>query len=531
MINWMTYEKIQELKRNHLNKSQVARQLKIDYKTVMKYWDMSPDTFSQYTNRAGRRKKKADDYRDFVLRCLQKYPDMSAAQIYDWIKEQTGIKKLSFRQRSFRNYVNAMRQEYGIPRKGIARQYEAVEDPPMGEQAQVDMGEISLETPSGRKRKVYGFGMVLSHSRYKFILWQTRPWTTADFVQAHIKAFAYFGGRPKQIVYDQDKVLAVSENNGDIIYTEGFQNYVNATGFDIFLCHGADPESKGRIEAVIKYAKYGFAQHRILDDPDDFNHDCIAWLERTGNAEEHGTTKKIPAEVFALEKEYLTPVSEYSFAKPPDHSISYQVRKDNIVLYKSNRYRVPKGTYKPGKRVHMIVEGDMVSIVDTETGVLYAKHPLSTGKGELIGESSRACRDKSKTILELEQSVKVLLGDCDGKTDPFLSRIHREKRRYYRDQLGVIRNLFTEWDGALIQKALVYCTEQELYSAGELSSATAYMSLLEEEKQDEPEEHTVRLPEKYRGGSPQLRDLAVYEEAMTRRRMDGQASDSESFLS
>ena len=521
MKDWMTYEKIQELKRNHLNKSQVSRRLHIDYKTVTKYWDMPPDEFSACRNRAQRRRRKADVYKDFIVSCLQQFPDMTAAQVYDWIKERTGLKKLPFRKRSFRNYVAAIREEYDTPKPETTRQYEAVDDPPMGKQAQVDMGEISLKTPSGRRKKVYGFGMVLSNSRYKYILWQTRPWTTADFVQAHIKAFAFFGGRPQEIVYDQDKVLAVSENHGDIIYTEGFQNYLNAIGFDIFLCHGADPESKGRIEAVIKYAKHGFAEHRTLDDIDDFNRDCIAWLERTGNAEEHGTTKKIPAEVFAIEKEYLIPVSEYSFAKPSDDSISYQVRKDNVVLYKSNRYRVPKGTYREGKRVFMIVEGDMVSIVDTETGVLYAKHQLSTGKGELVGESSRAGRDKSKTILELEEAVKSLLGDCGGKTAPYLSRIHREKRRYYRDQLGVIRNLFDEWDAGLIQKALVYCTEQELYSAGELSSAVAYMSLLEEEKQNKSGTRTVRLPEKYRGGSPQVRDLSIYEEAMERRAVNG----------
>ena len=509
MKDWMTYEKIQELKRNHLNKSQVSRRLNVDYKTVSKYWDMPPDEFSACRNRAQRRKRKADAYKDFVVGCLQQFPDMTAAQVYDWIKERTGLKKLPFRKRSFRNYVAAIREEYDIPKPETTRQYEAVDDPPMGKQAQVDMGEISLKTPSGRRRKVYGFGMVLSNSRYKYILWQTRPWTTADFVQAHIKAFAFFGGRPQEIVYDQDKVLAVSENHGDIIYTEGFQNYLNATGFDIFLCHGADPESKGRIEAVIKYAKHGYAEHRVLDDIDDFNCDCIAWLERTGNAEEHGTTKKIPAEVFAIEKEYLIPVSEYSFAK------------DNIVLYKSNRYRVPKGTYKPGKRVFMVVEGDMVSIVDTETGVLYAKHPLSTGKGELIGESSRASRDKSRTILELEGAVRALLGDCGGKTDPYLTKIHCEKRRYYRDQLGVIRNLFDEWDAGLIQKALVYCSEQELYSAGELSSAVAYMSLLEKEKQNKSGGRRARLPEKYRGGSPQIRDLGIYEEAMERRAVNG----------
>ena len=521
MKDWMIYGKIQELKRNHLNKSQVSQRLGIDYKTVLKYWDMPPDEFAKCLNRAQRRTRRADVYKDYVVSCLQKYPDMSSAQIYDWIKERAGLKNLPFKKRSFRNYVNTIRKEHGIPRPESMRQYEAVEDPPMGEQAQVDMGEISLETTSGRHKKVYGFGMVLSHSRYKYILWQERPWTTADFVQAHIKAFSYFGGRPKQIAYDQDKVLAVSENNGDIILTEGFQNYLNAVGFDMFLCHGADPESKGRIEAVIKYAKYGFAKHRIFSDIDSFNKDCLDWLERTGNAEEHGTTKKIPAEVFAVEKEYLLPVSEYSFAKPTNASITYHVRKDNIVLYKSNRYRVPKGTYTKGKRVYVIPEGDSITIVDVDTGVLYARHTLCTEKGKLIGEASRACRDKSKTILELEHNIKELLGDCEGKTSSFLSRIHREKRRYYRDQLGVIKKIFEEWDAELIQKALIYCVEHELYSAGELSSATAYMSSLEEEKQNKPVLQASQLPEKYRGDSPKVRDLRIYEDAMERRAVNG----------
>lgn len=289
MKDWMTYEKIQELKRIHFSKAKVAQKLCVDYKTVSKYWDMPPDEFAECRNRAQRRKRKADIYKDYIVSCLRQYPDMTAAQLYDWLKERYGKNKLPFRKRSFRNYVAAIRKEYDIPKPDNTREYEAVDELPMGKQAQVDMGEISLETPSGRRKKVYGFGMVMSHSRYKYILWQTRPWTTADFVQAHIKAFAFFGGRPEEIVYDQDKVLAVSENNGDIIYTEGFQNYLDATGFRIYLCHGSDPESKGKIEAVIKYAKHGFAEHRILDDIDDFNRDCIAWLERTGNADEHGT--------------------------------------------------------------------------------------------------------------------------------------------------------------------------------------------------------------------------------------------------
>jgi hypothetical protein len=47
------------------------------------------------------------------------------------------------------------------------------------------------------------------------------------------------------------------------------------------------------------------------------------------------------------------------------------------------------------------------------------------------------------------------------------------------------------------------------------------MSLLEEEKQNKSGTRTVRLPEKYRGGSPQIRDLSIYEEAMERRAVNG----------
>ncbi len=520
MKDWMIYEKIQELKRNRLNKSQVSRRLGIDYKTVLKYWDLPPDGFAEKLSQAQTRKKKADKYKDIVLENLQRYPDMTAAQIYDRIREVTGQDVLDVKERAFRNYVVSIRKAYDIKKPESFRQYEAVDDPPMGSQAQVDMGEISLETESGRHKKIYAFGMVLSHSRYKFIYWIDHPWTTSDFVDAHIKAFTYLGGMPRQIVYDQDKVLAVSENHGDIIYTYGFQNYLDQMGFDIYLCRGADPESKGRIENVIKYAKHGFAEHRIYHDIDSFNEDCMAWLERTGNRKIHESTKKIPAEVFALEREYLKPVSEYSFAKPVNASIDYLVRKDNVVLYKSNRYRVPKGTYSKGKKVHIISDGNELSIVDPVTGEVYAKHPVCLGKGELIGASSHEYRDMSQPLKELDASVKALLGNGESVED-FLSHVHREKIRYYRDQLLEIRKLVKEWDTETILDAIDYCNERCLYSASELKSAIYYLSQYRADSTKAVNAGVVLLPEKYRGGSPPVRELSIYETIMERSRDDG----------
>lgn len=508
----MNYGKIQEQKRIGLKKSQVSRNLGLDYKTVMKYWDMSPDEFAATVESSKIRCKKADKYKDFVVECLTDYPDISAAQIYDWIKERNQLETLDFQKRAFRDFVKSVREEYDIQKPEVARQYEAVEEMEPGEQAQVDMGEIILESSTGRHKKVYCFGMVLSHSRYKFILWQEHPFTTESFIIAHIKAFTFFGGRPKEIVYDQDKILAVSENHGDIIYTAGFQNYIDEIKFKVFLCHGYDPESKGRIENVIKYAKHGFAKHRIFTDINSFNADCIAWLKRTGNAEEHGTTHKIPAEVFKFEQEYLLPVSEYNFVVATDESITYQVRKDNIVCYKGNRYRVPKGTYAPGKQVYMVIKDDnTVAITDVLTKEVYAVHPLSNDKGKLIGQK-RSYRDKSQSLIDLESALEDLF-DNDELVKPFLEHIHQEKPRYYRDQLGVIKKLFEEWNKDQIIEGIKYCSEKELYTAGDLKSTVIY--LFERKTDIKKNKKAVNnLPDKYKGTSPEVRDLSVYEAAM-----------------
>lgn len=508
----MKYARILELKREGLNRNQVHRMLSIDYKTVDKYWEMTPDEFSEVTVNAKSRKRKADIYRSYVKACLEKYPDMSAAQIYDWIKEKTGKKTLEFKQRAFRSYVSLLREEYDIPKPRSTREHEACDDPPLGEQAQVDMGEMLLETPIGRCKRFYCFAMVLSNSRHKYAVWQEKPFTTDSFIRAHISAFEFYGGRPNEIVYDQDKILAVSENNGDIIYTEGFQSYLNEMKFKVYLCRGYDPESKGRVEAVVKYVKYGFAEHRVVHNITSFNEDCIKWLERTGNAEVHGTTKKIPAEVFEIEREYLQPVPQYSFTAASNNTITYQVRKDNIVLYKGNRYRVPKGTYRPGKRVLMVIdENDNIAVTDAATGEIYVVHPLCHGKGELIGTKDRK-RSKSEKVEEIENQLLTQFSDHELLL-PFLEKIHQTKVRYYRDQLNVIKKLFDEWSMALVSDGLKYCIERELYSAGELKSCIIYLNEIQKEKEPSKIEKFI-LPNKYRGRNPETRDLGVYEQAM-----------------
>ena len=113
---------------------------------------------------------------------------------------------------TMRLYVNQLREEYQIEKKAKVREYEAVVEQPMGKQMQVDWGETRQKTKDKQEVKLYCICFVLSHSRYKYIEWQDRPFTTRDTIRSHENAFQFFGGMPEEIVYDQDHLITVSEN-------------------------------------------------------------------------------------------------------------------------------------------------------------------------------------------------------------------------------------------------------------------------------------------------------------------------------
>lgn len=43
-------------------------------------------------------------------------------------------------------------------------------------------------------------------------------------IEAHKMAFKFFGGIPKVLVYDQDKVFAVAENYGNLVLVKEFED-------------------------------------------------------------------------------------------------------------------------------------------------------------------------------------------------------------------------------------------------------------------------------------------------------------------
>jgi len=81
------YGKINGHKQQGLNKSQVARKLGLNVKTVAKYWEMELEEY-EGCSLAGTRTSKLDPYHPAILAWLKESPDLSSAQVLDWIKER-----------------------------------------------------------------------------------------------------------------------------------------------------------------------------------------------------------------------------------------------------------------------------------------------------------------------------------------------------------------------------------------------------------------------------------------------------------
>ena len=472
---WIMYYEVQSLKKLGLKVSQIARKLGISRNTVYVYLDATPEDIERLNRDGQTRKKKLDMYHPQILEWLKEYSDLSAAQVRDWIEEQIRD-PVNVSEGTFRNYVRYLRKKHNIPKIVHRRDYEAQEDPPMGQQAQMDFGEKKLLDANDKLVRLWFVAFVLSHSRYKYVEWLARPFTTRDVIEAHENAFEYFGGMPQEIVYDQDHLILVSENHGDLILTKEFAKYNEIRKFKIYMCRKQDPESKGRIENVVGYVKKNFARNRVYYNIDKLNEQCLAWLARTGNGKVHNTTKKIPAEVFYEERKHLTPVIEK--IKPQKTvitgSISVTVRKNNIIVYDGNRYSVPLGTYTgPQSRVYLdLSEEGTLKILNPTTGELIARHSICTGKGQLIKNNNHK-RDKSSKIQELINKAAAQFPHLAGWR-PFLEAIHAAKPRYIRDQLQLIQTTVNGINEKTITQALNFCVKNKLYSASDFSDAIGH---------------------------------------------------------
>jgi hypothetical protein len=318
-----------------------------------------------------------------------------------------------------------------------------------------------MQTDKNSCRKVYFFCIVLSRSRYKFVHFENKPFTAKTAVEAHVLAFKYYEGVPKEILYDQDKVFIHNENLGDYLLTHDFQAFCQTQSFKTIFCKKADPQSKGKIENVVKYVKYNFLRARIFTNIDDLNKLVKSWLERTANGKVHGTTQKIPISEWREEKNHLLPIKNQAL-KVQSEFHQYNVRKDNTVAYRGNFYSCPLGTYCGIQtKINVEIKEEILNFYNAEKQLI-TSHKISVLKGETIRNTDH-CRDKSKSQENTHNEVITLLGNTP-KALIFLELLHADKPRHYHDNLRAIKLGIDLFPKEIIEQTIQICLENKAYN-------------------------------------------------------------------
>ena len=123
--------------------------------------------------------------------------------------------------------------------------------------AQADFGE-AIGVIGGVERKIHFFAFDLPYSDACFVVGYPAE-TTEAFCDGHVRAFAFFGGVPKSILYDNTKI-AVARILGDgkrqrtRVFTELQSHYL----FEDRFGRPGKGNDKGKVEGLVGYARRNF---------------------------------------------------------------------------------------------------------------------------------------------------------------------------------------------------------------------------------------------------------------------------------
>jgi hypothetical protein len=260
----------------------------------------------------------------------------------------------------------------------------------------------------------------------------SQPIDTQTLIYQHDAAFRYFGGMPQECVYDQTKLVVIHEIFRELELNQRFYQYAIAAGFHIRACEGYDPESKGKVEAGVKYVKQNGFYGEEFNDWNALENYLKDWLDTIANHRLHGSTQQQPQVHYDREEKvkmqsYLTPswLPHKSVA-----SETRQVDKTSLISWQSNKYSVPMA-YQSAK-VGVAAHAGQLLINDLASGELIAEHVISLEKGQII-KNTHHYRDMQQRVEALEAALEQQLGESASQR--LCALLKTTSPKIYKDQL------------------------------------------------------------------------------------------------
>jgi transposase len=307
---------------------------------------------------------------------------------------------------------------------------------PAGE-AQVDFGE-ALVAIAGVEQKAHYLVMDLPHSDDCFVAAFPAE-TTEAFLEGHVRAFAYFGGVPTRILYDNTriavaKILGGEERQRTRSFSELQSYYLFADKFG----RPAKGNDKGKVEGLVGYARRNF----MVPIPR-----VSSWQELNAHLEQQcrkrrerrlrGHTETI-GERFERDRAALLPLP----AAPHEacEKISARVSSLSLVRYRSNDYSVPT---EYGHR-QVWVKGYVHEVVIACASEVIARHLRSYEREAVVFDPLHYLALLEQKTRALDQAAPLAgwqLPECFAELRRLLEA--RLKKHGSREYVQVLRLLET----------------------------------------------------------------------------------------
>lgn len=348
----------------------IHRETGIDRKTVRRYVSWATDLGIT------RDRELTDDDIHAVAQCVQSrpLPDPSeqwtcVAQhrndIDQWLSGSpplrlTKVYALLVRRGVEASYATVRR--YAISELGWQKKKATIllEDPPAGQESQVDFGKMGylMDPETGRRRVLWALIITLCFSRYQFV-WPTFRQTTEAICEALDEAWWFFGGITQTMVPDNMKGIVLKPDAIEPTLNPAFLDYAQARGIFVDPTRIGKPKDKPRVENQVPFVRESWFAGEEFRDLDDARRSAAEWCSEIAGRRVHGTTRKVPREVFeTVEKATLLPPPAEAFDLPL--WTDAKVHPDHHVQVARSLYSVP--TRYIGKKLRVRADKKLVKL-------------------------------------------------------------------------------------------------------------------------------------------------------------------------
>lgn len=341
--------------------------------TICQQLGVHPDAVERALTRHGPAPRQPEaetlltPYVGFIDETLQRYPRLVATRLDEMLRERGYAGSL----RTLRRHLQTARPE---PTREAFLRTETL----AGEQAQIDWAHVGSMAVPGGERKLWVFVIVLAYSR---AFWAELVFDLDIFslLRSLIRAAAFFGGNPRQWLFDNPKTV-VTERHGNLArYHDQLLALAAEMHVQPRLCAVRKPQEKGKVERLIRWLKERFFAARTFHSLAHGNTQLLKFIEETGNLRPHPIhPDESVIKLFQQEKPRLlrlpNPMPNVDLISP------IRVDKTAFVRFDTNRYSVPANFVS--RTITINADDQQVRLIDGAE--LIAAHKRNWGRHQII---------------------------------------------------------------------------------------------------------------------------------------------------